>query len=147
VRLDEVKQRCPGASDVVDTLIPYSAVAIPGFDSRVLVAEAEAKVLGGRLSVIIVRTPSVRTREGLGVGSTLADLRKALGPMLVLAVEEQGVFALPRSNPKSRILFRLGGLEIEAVPGGWTPADTAAKSDLVPGTAQVVEIQVWSRAR
>ena len=89
----------------------------------------------------------MRTREGLGVGSTLADLRKALGPMLVLAVEEQGVFALPRSNPKSRILFRLGGLEIEAVPGGWTPADTAAKSDLVPGTAQVVEIQVWSRAR
>ncbi len=143
--LEEVRRLCPGARDVMDSLVPYSAVAIPGFDSKLLVAETEAAVPSGRMSVIIVRTPLVRTREGLGVGSTLADLRQALGPMLVLGLNEQGFFAVPRSRRNSRVQYRLDGFDPAAVPGGWTPADTAAQSDLVPGTARLAEIQVWSR--
>jgi len=143
ISLDEVKRLCPGARDVVDSLVPYAAVAIPGFDSKLLVAETEAAVPSGRMSVIIVRTPLVRTRQGLGVGSTLAGLRQRLGPMLVLGLNEQGFFAVPRSRRNSRVQFRLDGFDPAAVPGGWTPADTAAQSDLVPGTARVVEIQVW----
>ncbi len=147
--LDEVRRLCPGARDVADSLLPYFAVAvaIPGFDDKLLVAEMKAGVPGGKASVIVIRTPRVRTREGLAVGSTLTDLRQRLGPMLVFALNEEGFFAVPRSDPKSRVQYRLEGFDAGAVPGGWTPADSAAHSDLVPGRARVTEIQVWSRVR
>src|SRR6266511_1455110 len=147
MHLEQVRRLCPDAADGTYSLLPYPVLVIRAFQSGLVVAEPEAEVPAGRMLVVVVRTPAIRTPEGLGVGSNLGDLRRHLGPMLVVSLDEQGFFAVPRTVSKPRLLFRLGGFDGSRVPGGWTPDDSATYSDSVAASAKVVELQLWSRPR
>lgn len=146
--VEEVRLLCPEARDTVDALFNYGAVLIPGFGSALRVEPLSFlyirdTVPRGPMGVVVIETPLVRTVDGLGVGSTLGDLRRLLGPMLILAEPELGVFAVPRSNPRGGREFKVGGLDATAVPGGWA-GDTLANSNLASDNLRVTRVQVWA---
>lgn len=88
----------------------------------------------------MVETPEIRTADGLGVGSTLAELRARFGPMLIYQQQEVGIFA-KRRNPYSPLSFRLDEQALILVRFA---GDTAVASDSVPGDARVEAVEVWS---
>lgn len=140
---EEVRVLCPGAPDSVDALLRrFAVLVLPAFEGRVWIEPPPAptyspRSLGGPLWSVIVETLAVRTLEGLGVGSTLQELSARLGPMIAIPGPDDGVYVVPRANPrKTSVFFYLDGFDAEHVPGGWT-RDTAVYSDSISGAAIV----------
>lgn len=144
---EHVRLLCPGTRDSVDPVLhKFAALVLPVFNGRVWIEPPPAPSYGprslrGPIGSIVVETSEVRTRDGLGVGSTLQDLRKRFGSMLVIPWPEVGFYAVPRADPRTPVLFFLGGFDAERVRGGWTE-DTAAYSDSITGAAVVTRLVV-----
>ncbi len=144
---EDLRAMCPGVRDSVDALLhKFAALVLPGFNGRVWIdpppaASYSPRSLQGSIWSVVVEAPDVRTTEGLGVGSTLQDLRRRFGSMFVIPWPDVGVYVVPRANPRTSVLFFLDGFDPERVPGGWAK-DTAVYSDSVTGSAVVRRLLV-----
>ncbi len=146
---EQIRATCPGARDTIDTR--FAALVLPVFGGGISITPPVApdytlSSLAGSIGGILVETPEARTREGLGVGSTVDELRKRLGSMFVALESDVGAYAVPQARPRWGIYFFLKSLDPSAVPGGWTP-DSAVYSDSVAGTAVVAWVEVHRPGR
>jgi hypothetical protein len=119
--VEDVRARC---DVVLDTLLQAGAEGMPEQRLAVTIGAdtVQATIVSGRVWRIEVRSPRFRTRDSLGVGSTVADLKKQ--PLEYLGFGEGGPFvALPAHCGMS---FSLAG-----VPG------TPRTIDRVPPEARV----------
>lgn len=101
----------------------------------------------GEVGTVLVTTPEIRTRQGLGVGSRLDAIRRSLGPQLIGFSDPEGAVAAPRGNPASGVLFVLEGFEAVVRQGGGWRGDTLARSDAVPGSTRVTAIVAFRPSR
>ncbi len=122
----ELRRGAPGARDTAWTRegTAERGVVVPlGGGGR-----AVALLSGDSVARIEVRDPGARTREGLGVGSTIAELRSAYGPACADVVDDVVVVWFPRAPGL--------GFALDVRP----PADqrlVRARPDQVPATARV----------
>jgi len=144
--VEAVREICPLARDSVDE--QWGAlIIIPTPTGRIAVRPdpiASHAPATGHVREISIETPAIRVSGELGVGSSLADVRRVFGSVLVLLIPEYGYYALPR-GPDKWVAFRLEGIPSNVVD--WTEADSARNSDQVPGTATIVALEVALRDR
>jgi len=148
--VEHVRRVCPSARDSQDLDLNggVPVLVLPGTSGGVLFIPVwgvqSTGVARGYVASVQVTTAAIRTRDGLGVGSTLEEVRKRLGSMVVVFGEETGAMAVPRSDPASGIGFALQGFGMVSQAGGGWVGDTLRSSDLVPGATLVDAIHVWS---
>ena len=139
--IEDVRRSCPGAADSTIAMgIPE--LVIPGFGGKLLLEPESAAYVRprGPIGSAIVRTPEVRRPDGIGVGSTLQDLRAHFGSMLIWVDPEAGFYAVER-RPSPFVYW----LEATALATTrFTEEDSAVASDGVPGEARVEAVMVWS---
>lgn len=93
--LEELRTICPEARDTAwrgeEGAAERGAVAVPG-GRRVL-----AVLAGDRVARIVVEQPGLRTAAGMGVGSTVGDLRARYGRMCAGAAERRVAVWFPNA--------------------------------------------------
>lgn len=148
--IEGVRRQCPDARDSVSREVNQNraVLVLPAFAGKVVFVPAEYRpewgaVARGRVGSVVVRTMSIRTPEGLGVGSTLAELRARYRRILVVFDEGIGATAVPRAAPGAGIGFVLRGFDVVTQAGGGWVGDTLRLSNRVPDSTRVEAIQVW----
>lgn len=131
---------CPEVAFSADRL-PEAALELRAFGGSIVFLPVPAP--DGRIQAIEVRTPWPRTRGGLGVGSSVGQLRSWFGPLLVVFAEGAGAVAVPRREPSGGLGFMLEHFdEVSRAGSGWV-ADTLRASERVPAWVRVTAIRVW----
>jgi hypothetical protein len=143
--IEALRVVCPGSRDSVDRSEYYAALVIGGFDGRLRVEPYEARwseqnPVAGPVGIVTVADSSIRTPEALGVGSSLGEVRRALGSVLIRNDPHHGIDAIPRSA--NWLALRLSPSLLRRF--AWTAADTAAHSDSFPDSALVLLVQVFA---
>jgi hypothetical protein len=86
---EAIRILCSGGRDTFDLFAQVPALAYYAFGATIVVrSDAEAGSTGpprGRVREILVLGGSLRTKEGLGVGSTAKDIRSTYGPLEVFS--------------------------------------------------------------
>jgi hypothetical protein len=151
--MERLRQLCPEATDSVGDLSNsgLASVVLPAFGGKILfypqVASPElGAVARGPVSSLLVRTPSVRTADGLGVGSALGEVRARYGSVLIVFAESIGARAMPRHGrgrlPKG-VAFVLADFDAVTQAGGGWEGDTLRYSGRVPSSIRVEAVEVW----
>jgi len=151
--IERVRQLCSDARDSLGTLDSHNipSVVLVRFDGKVLfypqVARPElSAVASGPVSSVVVEARSVRTAHGLGVGSSLGDVRARYGSVLIVYDELLGAEGMPR-HPRGglprRIAFVLADFDAVTRAGGGWEGDTLRYSARVPSSIRVQAIEVW----
>lgn len=151
--MERLRQLCPEATDFVGDLSNsgLASVVVPAFAGQVLfypqVGSPELGAIArGPVSFVLVKTPSVRTASGLGVGSTLAEVRARYGSVLIVFAESIGARAMPRyaqGRPPRGIAFVLADFDAVTRAGGGWEGDTLRHSRRVPSSVRVEAVEVW----
>jgi hypothetical protein len=102
----------------------------------------------GPVNYVVTWDPALRLSSGLGVNSTLGNIRQVFGQVAIRAVEFVGWYAVVvRDDAALGLRFRLTRFDGSALFGwdNWDEYDYALKPELVPDSARVD--QVWINAR
>jgi len=149
--IEVLRSACPQARDSFDANAARSPVLLlarwGGGVQFFGLSPVRDGIPRGEVGSVLVTTPEIRTRQGLGVGSTLEAVRRELGPQLIVFGDEVGAEAARRSNPANGVLFVLEGFEAVVRQGGGWQGDTLARSDAVPGSTRVTAVVAFRPSR
>lgn len=131
---DQLARACPTVRDTVSAdaegnEYPASLLRFGGTDAGLAEWTAE-----GRLQRIRVLSPQVRTAEGLRVGSTVAEVRRTLGP-LTAGNDDAGVYVWSQAAPRLSYLLRW-----DAAAALGSPDHVAGRPEAIPDSATVREV-------
>ena len=132
--VQEVSRRCPVVSDKIvrgDEDIPTRMLKV-----KLAGALVEAVIDEGKVWSVKVDTPTLRTRSGLGVGTSISDLLRQPGLVGDLGEGDLYVFTLSHCG----MSFRLGYTPTEADHGeAWTTTHLSR----LPRTTKVVQVLLY----
>lgn len=126
---------------------PFQGVVLHAFGATIIVRDFDFQgylpdslaCLRGAVAGIEVHGAGLRTPEGLGVGSTLGDLRRALGRARIAAPADDCCPAYFGS--RRGLAFYLSSVDARLYGEG-DPTDSIAHSDSVPDSTRVVAMQI-----
>lgn len=146
VTFERLRRLCPEGRDSFIEPDMYVGFRVPQFVPPLWVDALPTETLprpSGRVALIWIRSPVLRTPEGLGVGSTLSQIRSAFRGTRVLLDNERGIMAV--SPSRSGVWYILPDARLAMARGPWHP-DSGVAAEELPGSLRVGEIGVMCDA-
>jgi hypothetical protein len=128
----ELRRVCPGLRDTIfegAEGIPRAATVLRLAGRRVGLIEWRGQ--DKLFSRLLIVSPAVRTRDSLGVGTSVGELRRRLGTLRA-GYDDAGVYVWTDAEPRLSYLLRLRASAL--LP---SPDDIAQHPELIPDSARV----------
>jgi len=145
--IESIRAHCANTIESGMPLTSHAELSITGFNPPLQVlplmplgpGDTQA---GGQVMRFVIMDPSVMTAEGIGVRSTIGQIRRAYGAIVVVNTMDEGYEVAVISRPG--LSFTFYGQFDEGFLGGWGENMLARRPEELPDTLRVERLNAWS---